>query len=47
MEKIILRLERPEDYRAVEKITYEAFQTAPHAGGDEALLAHKLREAAA
>jgi len=45
MDKIGLRLEQPSDYFTVEKITYEAFKTAPHAGGDEALLAHKLRKA--
>jgi virginiamycin A acetyltransferase len=41
--KIKLRREESADYRAVEKITYEAFKTAPHADGGEALLAHKLR----
>jgi virginiamycin A acetyltransferase len=41
--KIILRPEQPDDYSAVEKITHEAFKTAAHARGDEALLAHKLR----
>jgi predicted N-acetyltransferase YhbS len=43
MEKISLRREQPEDYSIVEKLTYEAFKTAPYAGGNEALLAHKLR----
>jgi predicted N-acetyltransferase YhbS len=43
----ILRLEQPDDYRSVEKLTYEAFKNAEHAGGNEALLAHKLRGVAA
>lgn len=47
MNKITLRQERPADYPAIEKITYEAFKNIPHASGDEALLAHKLRQAPA
>jgi predicted N-acetyltransferase YhbS len=43
MEKIALRLEQPDDFAVVERITYEAFKNAPHASGGEALLAHKLR----
>ncbi|MDR2523699.1 MAG: N-acetyltransferase [Synergistaceae bacterium] len=39
-----LRAEQPEDYETVEKLTCEAFANAPHAGGSEALLAHKLRD---
>ena len=38
---IILRLEQPGDYRAVERVTYDAFKS--DGDGDEALLAHKLR----
>ena len=45
MKNIVLRLERPSDYRAVEKLTYEAFKNAKHSDGDEALLVHKLRGA--
>lgn len=47
MANINLRLERPEDYRAVEELTYRAFLTAdPNIPGvgTEALLAHKLRD---
>jgi predicted N-acetyltransferase YhbS len=43
MHKISLRLEQPSDYHTVEKITCQAFSTAPSASKDEALLAHKLR----
>jgi predicted N-acetyltransferase YhbS len=38
-----LCLERPNDYNTVEKIAYEAFLSAPHASGDEALFVHKIR----
>ena len=38
-----LRREVPADYRAVERLTSEAFQSAEVASGDEALLAHLLR----
>jgi predicted N-acetyltransferase YhbS/uncharacterized protein YdhG (YjbR/CyaY superfamily) len=41
--KFSLRRERAADRDRVERITYRAFLTAPHAGGDEALLARKLR----
>ena len=43
MKNIILRPEHPGDYRAVEKLTFEAFKNAEPAGGDEALLVHKMR----
>jgi predicted N-acetyltransferase YhbS len=38
-----LRREVPADYRAVERLTFEAFQSAEVASGDEALLARLLR----
>jgi predicted N-acetyltransferase YhbS len=38
-----LRREVPADYRAVERLTYEAFQTAEVASGTEALLSRLLR----
>lgn len=41
--RVILRPERPEDYFAVEQLTFEAFLDMPHSGGNEALLAHKMR----
>lgn len=44
MNAIHLRLEQPADYRAVERLTLEAFKDTPHAEGDEALLAHVLRD---
>ncbi|MDR1462578.1 MAG: GNAT family N-acetyltransferase [Azoarcus sp.] len=40
----LLRLARPDDHPAIEKIGYEAFKNAPHASGGEALLAHRLRD---
>ncbi|MDR1829090.1 MAG: N-acetyltransferase [Methylobacteriaceae bacterium] len=43
----VLRPERPEDYRAVERLTRDAFRDAPHADGKEALLARRLRAVAA
>jgi len=45
--KVILRNEKKPDWKIVEQITYRAFLTAEHAGGDEALLARKLRSRAA
>lgn len=41
---ITLRNERPEDYRAVENITREAFWNLHAPGCDEHLLVHKLRQ---
>lgn len=40
---IALRLEQPDDFDAVEKITYDAFKGAPCASGGEALLTRRLR----
>jgi predicted N-acetyltransferase YhbS/uncharacterized protein YdhG (YjbR/CyaY superfamily) len=45
--KVTLRLEKKADYDMVERITYRAFLNAEHAGGDEALLARKLRSRSA
>ncbi|MDP3446729.1 MAG: N-acetyltransferase [Eubacteriales bacterium] len=44
MEKISIRLERPEDYREVENLTREAFWNNYVPGCDEHYLAHVLRE---
>jgi predicted N-acetyltransferase YhbS len=41
---IHLRLARPDDYRATEELTREAFWGLNHPGCDEHLLVHKLRE---
>ncbi|GHU87376.1 hypothetical protein FACS1894202_01550 [Clostridia bacterium] len=45
--RVTLRLEKKSDYETVEQITYRAFLNAEHAGGDEALLARKLRTCSA
>jgi predicted N-acetyltransferase YhbS len=47
MANFILRLEQPDNFATVDRITYEAFKGAPHGDGNEALLAHKLRTCAA
>jgi predicted N-acetyltransferase YhbS len=44
---IKLRLETKSDYDTVERVTYRAFLGVPHASGDEAWLARKLRSCAA
>ncbi|MDR1229722.1 MAG: GNAT family N-acetyltransferase [Azoarcus sp.] len=43
----LLRLARPGDCPAIEKVVYEAFKNAPCASGSEALLAHRLRDSPA
>lgn len=43
LEIFSLRLERPEDYRSVEWLTYQAFLGLEHSQGDEALLVNKMR----
>lgn len=43
MKAITIRLERPEDYRAVEHLTREAFWNHHVPGCDEHFLAHELR----
>lgn len=40
---ITIRNETPADYESVEKITHEAFKNAVPSDGNEAFLAHKLR----
>ena len=44
MEKIIIRTEKPGDYRKVEELTREAFGNHHHPGCDEHYLVHVLRE---
>ena len=44
MEKIIIRTEKPGDYRKVEELTREAFWNLHHPGCDEHYLVHVLRE---
>ena len=46
MEEFEIRLEKPEDYRAVENLTREAFWNHHVPGCDEHYLAHVLRESA-
>lgn len=41
--RIVIRLEQPADYRAVEELTREAFWNVNVPGCDEHFLAHKLR----
>ena len=43
MDTIEIRLERPEDYRAIENLTREAFWNHHVPGCDEHYLAHVLR----
>lgn len=44
MENIIIRLERPEDYREVENLTREAFWDLYHPGCSEHFVIHQLRQ---
>ena len=42
--KMIIRCERPDEYRAVEELTREAFWGQNHPDCDEHYLAHRLRQ---